>query len=164
VANSEWFRGASRLACAAKPAYVALMRAGKSLVHWAAAAIVMIAAYVLSPGAAFAHAGHAHVPLSVSEMSQAGEQGRIEVSSPENPDESPLQSTGRAASDGDRQAPCTESCCLMVGASCCGAAVACGPPGSAAGLGAGQRFAPPQDSVPAGLSAQALQEPPRVQF
>jgi len=144
------------------------MRAGKSFAHWAAAAIVMIAAYVLSPGEAFAHAGHAHVAaVSISasdEASQASEQGRIEVSSPENPDEAPAQSAGRDASNDDPQSPCSDSCCLMAGASCCGAAVACGPPGSAAGLGAGQRFAPPQDSLPSGLSAQALQEPPRVQL
>ena len=143
------------------------MRLTKSFVHWMAAAIVMIAAYVLSPGAALAHAGHAHVAavsISVSgDASEAGEQGLSEVSSPESDlENSPLQSA--AIPDHDPQTPCTDTCCVLAGASCCGAAVACGPPGSAAGLGAGQRFAPPQDSVPAGLSAQALQEPPRVQL
>lgn len=143
------------------------MSSTKSLVRWMAAAIVMIAAYALSPSAALAHPGHgeaAAVSISVSgDASQAGEQGLIEVSSPESDlENSPLQSA--AIPDRDPQTPCTDFCCLMAGASCCGAAVACGPPGSAAGLGAGQRFAPPQDSVPAGLSAQALQEPPRVQL
>jgi hypothetical protein len=145
------------------------MRSTKSLVHWAAAAIVMIAAYVLSPGAAFAHAGHAHVAavsISVPETSQVAGQGRIEASSPESAQESlhAPQSAGHAIPDSDPQAPCTETCCVLAGASCCGAAVACGPPGSAAGLGAGQRFAPSHDSVPPGLSAQALQESPRVQL
>lgn len=151
------------LARSAKPAYVALMRATKSLVQWAAAAIVMIAAFVLSPGAALAHPGHGDAATSISISFHQTEHASASVEPEAASQETPAQSAARNA-EGDQQAPCPESCCLLAGASCCGAAVACGPPGATIGLASSQRLSPSQDSLPSGLSAQALQEPPRVQL
>jgi hypothetical protein len=145
------------------------MHWGNSFTRWAAAVIVMIAALVLSPDVAIAHPGHSDassVTVSVSAQETAlKSNSQLDERAQSTPADAPAQSTNvPAADDRDPQAPCSDSCCLMAGASCCGAAFVGGPAGLAEQVFDRLRLAPHQDSLPSGLSAQALQEPPRVQI
>ena len=160
------------------------MFGGYLLKDWAAAIIVMIIASVLPHSAAFAHPGHIGAPHAMDsaapahaafhaadhKASQFVESGQL-AESDQRPmrlqvpaAEAPVQSADRAPRKSDPHAACTESCCLLSGASCCGAAIASGVPGFSAGFAASQRFLPPQDFLLSGLSAQTLQKPPRVQL
>jgi hypothetical protein len=147
------------------------MSGGYSLKVWVAAAIVMIVAIVLPYSTALAHPNHHATqemvsatlgPASVNVVALESDQLAIRLQPPAA--EAPAQSADHAPLKGDPQAACTESCCLLSGASCCGAAIASGLPGFVAGFAASRRFFPPQDSLLSGLSAQTLQEPPRVQL
>ena len=143
---------------------------GKPLLKdWAAAAIIMIVDIFLPYSTALAHPNHhatqemisatlASVNVVAVDSDQLATRSQLPAA------EAPAQSEEHAPLKGDPQAACSESCCLLSGASCCGAAIASGLPGFLAAFASNRRFLPPQDSLLSGLSAQTLQEPPRVQL